>query len=152
MPATFHDAYTAIKAVDPTARFVISGIVQVSTAAAGLAGPGLGQLSCRPTAHDIPVDIWNIHTYVANEMHQEWGFEIPPGIPNAVGYSVGMGTDWAQEMPTPAPAAARSTAAARLGAKAYFAFHGSQVTVYLRTGPDTGIAELYLDRATTPVR
>ena len=43
---------------------------------------------------DIPVDIWNIHTYVGREMHRQWGFEIPPGIPNAAGYSVYYGTQW----------------------------------------------------------
>lgn len=33
----------------------------------------------------------NLHAYVANEMHQGWGFEIPKGIDNAVGYSDVLG-------------------------------------------------------------
>jgi hypothetical protein len=38
-----------------------------------------------------------------------------------------------------------------VGARAYFAFRGTTVTVYLRTGPDAGIAEIYLDQGATPV-
>lgn len=144
----FHDAYTTIKQADPTARFVISGIVQVSTLR--LAWLERVWNSYRTTyGVDIPVDIWNIHTYLANEMHQEWGFEVPAGIPNAVGYSVGMGTDWAQV--ADAGASGGTVNRSRTpGAKAYFAFNGSQVKVFLRTGPDSGIAKLYLDRDTTP--
>ncbi len=144
----FHDAYTTIKAADPTARFVISGIVQVSTLR--LAWLERVWNSYRSTyGVDIPVDIWNIHTYLANEMHQEWGFEVPAGIPNAVGYSVGMGTDWTQV--ADAGASGGTVNRSRTpGAKAYFAFNGNQVKVFLRTGPDSGIAQIFLDRATTP--
>lgn len=144
----FHDAYTFIKEIDPSARFVISGIVQVSTLR--LAWLDRVWNSYRSTyGVDIPVDIWNIHTYLANEMHQEWGFEVPAGIDNAVGYTVGMGSDWAQVADSGASGGtvhrSRTT-----GAKAYFAFHGSQVKIFLRSGPDAGIAKIFLDRSTTP--
>jgi hypothetical protein len=145
----FHSAYTAIKSVDPTARFVMNGVVQVSP----LRLAWLDQVweSYYATyGVEIPVDIWNIHTYVANEMHQEWGFEIPPGINNAVGYTIHTGTDWAQESASGASGGTvhRSRTG---GARAYFAFRGSTVTVFLRTGPDAGIAEIYLDLSATPV-
>ncbi len=145
----FHSAYTAIKSGDPTARFVMNGVVQVSP----LRLAWLDQVWNLYRANygvDIPVDIWNIHTYVANEMHQEWGFEIPPGINNAVGYTIRGGSDWEQEN---APAASGGTVhrSRTPGARAYFAFRGSAVTVYLRTGPDAGIAEIYLDQAAAPV-
>lgn len=144
----FHDAYTAIKAVDPSARFVISGIVQVSTLR--LAWLERVWNSYRASyGVDIPVDVWNIHTYVANEMHREWGFEVPSGIANAVGYTVGTGSDWA--LVNDAGASGGTVHRSKTpGAKAYFAFHGSQVKVFLRTGPDSGIARIYLDGATTP--
>ncbi len=144
----YHSAYTAVKSVDPTARFVISGVVQVSP----LRLAWLNQVWDSYYLNygvEIPVDIWNIHTYVANEMHQEWGFEIPPGIDNAVGYTIHTGTNWAQES---APGASGGTVhrSRTPGAKAYFAFRGNGVTVYLRTGPDAGIAEILLDQAATP--
>lgn len=144
----FHDAYTFIKGIDPTARFVTSGIVQVSTLR--LAWLERVWNSYRATyGVNIPVDIWNIHTYLANEMHQEWGFEVPPGISNTVGYTVGTGSDWAQV--ADAGASGGTVNRSRTpGAKAYFAFHGNQVKVILRTGPDSGIAQIFLDRATTP--
>ncbi len=145
----FNSAYTAIKSVDPTARFVISGVVQVSP----LRLAWLDQVwNAYRSLYgvDIPVDIWNIHTYVANEMHQEWGFEIPPGINNAVGYTIHTGSDWAQEN---VPSASGGTVhrSRTPGAKAYFAFRGPTVTVHLGTGPDAGIAEIYLDREATAV-
>ncbi|MEZ4770209.1 MAG: CARDB domain-containing protein [Caldilineales bacterium] len=144
----FHDAYTFIKGIDPTARFVISGIVQAST----LRLAWLERVWNSYRANygvDIPVDIWNIHTYLANEMHLQWGFEVPPGIDNAVGYTVGTGSDWTQV--TDAGASGGTVHRSRTpGAKAYFAFHGSQVKIFLRTGPDSGIASIYLDRDETP--
>lgn len=145
----FHDIYTTIKSVDPNARFVISGVAQVSVLR-------LAWLDRAWDAYrnmygtDMPVDIWNIHPYVVNEMHQEWGSEIPTGIPNAVGYTGRDGADWSQASHSGANAGTvhQSNVA---GARAYFAFHGSSVTIYLATGPDSGIAEIYLDQGADPV-
>ena len=144
----FHDVSNLIKEIDPTARFVTSGIVQVSPLR--LAWLDRVWDSYRSTyGVDIPVDVWNIHTYVANEMHQQWGFEVPPGIDNAVGYTVGMGSDWA-ELADPGASGGTVHRSRTSGAIAYFAFHGDQVKIILRTGPDSGIAKIYLDRETTP--
>ena len=145
----FHDVYTAIIAIDPTAKFVSNGIVQVSRLRlAWLERVWNTYRSLYGT--NLPVDIWNIHTYVANEMHQQWGFEIPPGIPNAVGYSVQYGTQWSMASDTGASGGtvheSRTT-----GADAWFTFRGSSVTIYLRSGPSNGIASLYLDKSGTPV-
>lgn len=145
----YHDIVTTIKAIDPNARFVISGMAQVSPLR-------LAWLDRVWNAYrsmygsDMPVDIWNIHTYVANEMHQEWGSEIPTGIPNAVGYTGHNGADWSQASFSGANAGTvhQSNIA---GARAYFAFHGSSVTIYLATGPDAGFAEIYLDQRGDPV-
>jgi hypothetical protein len=144
----FYSAYTAIKAGDPTARFVMNGVAQVSP----LRLAWLDQVWDSYYANygvEIPVDIWNIHTYIANEMHLEWGAEVPPGIDNAVGYSEQLGTQWTQL--TVAGASGGTVHQSRtLGARAYFAFHGDRVTVFLRSGPDAGIAEIYLDQSATP--
>ena len=94
---------------------------------------------------DLPVDIWNIHTYVANEMHLQWGSEIPPGIPNAIGYSTNYGTQW--RMATDAGASGGTVHRKQHPVRnAWFAFHGNEVTIYLRTGPSNGIASIFLDR------
>jgi hypothetical protein len=145
----YRSAYTAIKSVDPNARFMMNGVAQVSP----LRLAWLNQVwdSYLTTyGQEIPVDIWNIHTYIANEMHQEWGAEIPPGIDNAVGYSNRQGTHWAEEN---RPGASGGTVhrSRTTGARAYFAFRGNQVTIHLGTGPDAGIAEIYLDQSATPV-
>jgi hypothetical protein len=145
----YHDAYTAIKAADPTARFVVNGIVMVSP----LRLAWLQQMwdTYRTTyGTDMPVDIWNVHTYLGNEMHQEWGFEIPPGIDNAVGYSLYLGTHWAQANDSGASGGTVHQSRT-VDARAYFAFRGNQVTIFLRTGPDSGIAKIYLDHAAAPV-
>ena len=93
---------------------------------------------------DLPVDIWNIHTYIGNEMHYQWGFEIPPGIPNAIGYTVGYGTEWmmAADVGT---SGGTVHAEFTTNAIAWFAFQGNEVTLYLRTGPSSGIAEIFLE-------
>lgn len=145
----FHDAYTEVVAIDPTAKFITSGIVQVSRLRlAWLERVWNTYRSLYGT--DLPVDVWNIHTYVANEMHRQWGFEIPPGIPNAVGYSVQYGTQWTMASDTGASGGtvhqSRTT-----GAGAWFAFRGNSVTLYLRSGPANGIVSLYLDNSDTAV-
>ena len=140
----FHSAYMDIKTTDPTARLVSNGLVQVSTLRiAWLNRVWSTYRSLYGT--DIPVDMWNIHTYVGNEMHRQWGFEIPPGFPNAVGYTC-LGTDWRQANDSGASGGtvheSRTT-----DAYAYFAFRGNAVTLYLRTGPSSGITRLYIDRS-----
>ncbi len=145
----YHEVYTAIKAADPYARFVVNGVAQVSPLRlAWLDRVWDSYLATYGV--EMPVDVWNIHTYIANEMHQEWGAEIPPGIDNAVGYSERLGTHWELEA---RPSASGGTVhrSRTVGARAYFAFRGSQVTIHLATGPDAGIAAIHLDQSATPV-
>lgn len=146
---TYHTVYTAIKSVDPHARFVINGVAQVSP----LRLAWLDQVWDSYYAlygAEIPVDIWNIHTYVANEMHQEWGAEIPPGFDNAVGYSGRQGAHWTLEN-RPGASGGTMHRSRTVEARAYFAFRGDQVTIHLGTGPDAGIAAIHLDQGATPV-
>jgi hypothetical protein len=144
----FHEVYTTIIAADPTAKFASNGLGQVSRLR-------LAWLDRAWTTYrnlfgtDMPIDVWNIHTYVANEMHLQWGSEIPPGIPNAVGYTMNYGTQWRQA--TDAGASGGTVHESNTAyANAWFAFNGSQVTIYFRTGPNSGIAGIFLDRSATP--
>ncbi len=57
----FHDVYTTIKAIDPTAKFVSNGLVQISPLRlAWLNRVWDTYRSLYGT--DMPVDIWNTHT------------------------------------------------------------------------------------------
>lgn len=142
----YHDAYTTIMAIDPTAKFMLNGLATVST----LRLEWLNRVwdeYLRLYGTDIPVDVWNIHTYVVNEMHLEWGAEIPAGISNAVGYTAGLWTEATVNGASGGTVHQSRTAAAR----AYFAFQGSTVTIGLRTGPDAGIARVHLDGSPSAV-
>ncbi len=140
----YHTAYHAIKAGDPTARVAIGSIVQASPLRL-MWLQRVWDLYRATYGSDMPVDVWNLHAYVANEMHQGWGFEIPKGIDNAVGYSDVLGTHWTQR--SDAAASGGTVHESKIaGARTYWAFHGDWVTVHLRTGPDEGVTRLFLDQ------
>lgn len=137
----YHDVYQVIKANDPGAQVAFAGISTVSTLRLTWLDMVLAAYQ-DSYGQAMPVDIWNIHPYMVNEMHNEWGNEIPPGIPNAVG--LGYGT-WTQV--NDANASGGTYHQSRdVGARAYFAFQGDTVTIYLRRGPDAGIANVSIDR------
>lgn len=80
----YHEFYHAIKAVDPTARFAISGLVQVTP----------NRLRYLDLVWDsyidqfgvqMPIDVWNAHVYVLPEIERN-------GSPNDIA-STAVGTD-----------------------------------------------------------
>lgn len=141
----YRDLYTFIKARDPSAKIAISGFATVSPLRIEWLNRAWNAYR-QMYGVDMPVDVWNIHTYVVNEMVHEWGPQIPPGIENAVGYTEG---DW-QRIPMPTASGGSVHASDRPDARAYFAVHGDSLTVYLRTGPDAGVADLYIDNRPQP--
>jgi hypothetical protein len=143
----YHDVTTAIKALDPTAKFAFTSVATVSTLRLAWLDKALAAYRSLYGV-DPQVDMWTVHTYVVNEMAREWGSELPTGIPNVVGYHTEA--DWAEA--TVAGASGGTVQQSRTpGAKAYFAFQGSQATLYLRTGPDAGRAAVYIDERADPV-
>lgn len=75
----YHQLYTTIKAADPTAQVAIGGISQVT--------PLRLRYLDRILAHylatfgeTMPVDVWNIHTFILREEADSWGVDIPPGF------------------------------------------------------------------------
>jgi len=75
----YHDFYTYIKTVDPTALIANGGIVQPTP--------------CRleyldivwdtyQQTYDEPmrVDVWNIHAFILREVYGSWGASTPPGV------------------------------------------------------------------------
>ncbi|MCS6845149.1 MAG: hypothetical protein NZ528_12645 [Caldilineales bacterium] len=141
----YRDLYTFIKSRDRSAKIAISGFSTVSPLRMEWLNRAWNAYR-QMYGTDMPVDVWNIHTYVVNEMVHEWGPQIPPGIENAVGYTEG---DW-ERVPMPAASGGSVHASDRPEARAYFAVHGDSLTVYLRTGPDAGVADLYVDNRPQP--
>lgn len=137
----FHELYNLIRSIDPTAKFAATSLATVSTLRLLWLERAWNAYQ-EQYGSEMPVDVWNIHPYVVNEMHNEWGAEIPAGIDNAVGYAYGT---W-NEAADPDASGGTVHESNEAGARAYFAFHGSYVTLYLHTGPDAGMAEISIDR------
>lgn len=75
----YHDAYTFIKEHDPTAKIAINGVTQGTPLR--LQWLDLVWNSYRTRyGSDMPVDVWNMHTFVLREQINSWGASIPPGV------------------------------------------------------------------------
>lgn len=75
----YHEFYTFVKTLDPSAQVAIAGISQVTPLRLQYLEQVLatyeqlfGQL--------MPVDVWNIHAFVLREERDSWGVSIPPGF------------------------------------------------------------------------
>ena len=88
----YHDIYHTIKSADPTAKVAMNGFATVSPLR--LAWLDRAWQAYRSMYEvDMPVDVWNFHGYVVNEMVHEWGPDLPYGFVNAVGYGAGEWTE-----------------------------------------------------------
>ncbi|MFN8596702.1 MAG: CARDB domain-containing protein [Anaerolineae bacterium] len=80
----YHDAYVFIKAIDPTARVAIGGVIQPTPLR-------LQYLDKVLTAYQLkfggamPIDVWNVHMYILQEVAGSWGASIPVGISATLG-------------------------------------------------------------------
>jgi hypothetical protein len=80
----YHEAYTTIKAADPTAQIAIGGITQPTPLR-------LRYLDAVLTAYQdqfgtaAPMDVWHIHNFILREERGGWGVDIPPGFPDETG-------------------------------------------------------------------
>lgn len=136
----YHDVYHTIKGIDPTAKIAMNGIATVSPLRlAWLDSVWNAYRSLYGT--DMPVDVWNFHGYVVNEMVYEWGPDLPYGFVNAVGFGKG---EW-QQVNDASASGGTYHKSRDWGARSYFAFEGDHVTLYLHTGPDAGLANIFVD-------
>ena len=78
----YHDLYQTIKTADPTARLAIGGISQVTPLRMRYLQK-IWDLYRAQYAADMPVDVWNIHTFVLREEKDSWGVGLPPGFDDA---------------------------------------------------------------------
>jgi len=75
----YHDLYSAIKSADPTAQVAIGGMIEFTD----LRRQYLDRVWAEYInlfGETMPVDVWNIHLYVLQEVKGSWGADIPPGF------------------------------------------------------------------------
>lgn len=75
----YHDAYTFIKGIDPTARLAIGGVIQPTPVRLQYLDAILAAYQAK-YGRPMPIDVWNIHLYILQETALSWGASIPPGI------------------------------------------------------------------------
>ncbi len=74
----YHDVYSLIKQIDPTAQVAIAGVVQPTPLRLRYLDEILDGYKQRYGVK-MPVDVWNVHGFILRESN-EWGAGIPPGL------------------------------------------------------------------------
>jgi hypothetical protein len=77
--ATYGELYPAIKAADPTALVAIAGVSQPTPLRLAYLDSILAAYRQQYGA-EMPVDVWNVHTFILREEQGSWGVGIPPGM------------------------------------------------------------------------
>lgn len=80
----YHEAYVAVKGADPTAQVAVGGVSQPTPLRLGYLDAVLGVYHEQYGA-EMPVDAWNVHNFILQELRGSWGVDIPPGIANDQG-------------------------------------------------------------------
>ncbi len=84
----YHDYYASIKTADPTAQIAIAGVVQFTALRQMYLDRILAEYQSA-YGEPMPVDVWNTHLYVLQEVRQSWGADIPPGFTDQEGAQYG---------------------------------------------------------------
>lgn len=80
----YHEAYSAIKAGDPSAVVAAGGIAQPTPLRLRYLDLVLEAYRTEFGAA-LPAQAWHIHNYMLREERDSWGVDIPPGIPDDTG-------------------------------------------------------------------
>jgi hypothetical protein len=86
----YHQVYTLIKGLDPTAWIAIGGVIQPTPLRLQWLDLVLQEYENR-YGQEMPVDVWNIHMQILQEKAgtpedpEPWGAEIPVGLPHVDG-------------------------------------------------------------------
>lgn len=75
----FHELVVFIKSLDPTAQVAIGGVSQVTPLRLSYLERVLAAYE-EEFGEPMPVDVWNIHTFILREERDSWGVSIPPGF------------------------------------------------------------------------
>ena len=77
--ARYHELYTLIKTLDPSAQVANGGVTQVTPLRLQYIEDVLAAYEAL-VGTPMPVDVWNIHTFILREERDSWGVSIPPGF------------------------------------------------------------------------
>jgi len=80
----YHELYSLVKSVDPTARVAIGGVAQPTPLRLAYLDRVLEAYQAT-YGHPMPVDVWNVHNFILREERGSWGVDIPPGMRADVG-------------------------------------------------------------------
>jgi hypothetical protein len=75
----YHDVYTFIKEIDPTAQLAVTGVAQPTPLRLAYLDIVLETYETS-YGEPMPVDIWTVHNFILREEFDSWGVEIPPGM------------------------------------------------------------------------
>lgn len=75
----YHQFYTFVKTLDPSAQVAIAGVSQVTPLRLQYLEAVLAAYQ-RLYGQPMPVDVWNVHAFILREERDSWGVSIPPGI------------------------------------------------------------------------
>ncbi|MDY7076247.1 MAG: hypothetical protein SXV54_04900 [Chloroflexota bacterium] len=90
----YHEFYTYIKGLDPTALIANGGIVQ-PTPCRIMYLDIVWDTYLQAYGEPMPVDVWNIHAFILREVYGSWGASTPPGVSRncAMDYPIRAGDD-----------------------------------------------------------
>ena len=75
----YHELYVFIKTLDPSAQVAIGGVSQVTPLRLDYLERVLATYE-KLYRQPMPVDVWNVHTFILREERDSWGVSIPPGF------------------------------------------------------------------------
>ena len=75
----YHEFYTFVKTLDPSAQVAIAGVSQVTPLRLQYLEEVLAAYQ-RLFGQKMPVDVWNVHAFILREERDSWGVSIPPGL------------------------------------------------------------------------
>jgi hypothetical protein len=85
----YHDLYAFIKERDATAKVAIGGVVQPTPLRLEWLDRVLDHYQTT-YGHAMPVDVWNTHVQILQELRGDWGCEIPRGLTQTRGRLYGI--------------------------------------------------------------
>lgn len=80
----YHELYTLIRSVDPTAQIAIGGVIQATPLRLQYLTRIWDSYKSK-YGGDMPVDVWNVHAFVLREELNGYGADVPPGIDIPIG-------------------------------------------------------------------
>jgi hypothetical protein len=83
----YHDIYTAIKSVDPTAKVANGSLVEFTPLRQEYLNRVWAEYQ-RLYNTNMPVDVWNMHFFNLQEIKGSWGAEIPAGLTETSGLQI----------------------------------------------------------------